>query len=165
VFYTDQNATGAGLLRLLAEVGTGSLSPQRLALNSEEGAAAGAGDHGDFEYRADLHASYDFLLSGDSAVTKQDGLGGGLMVRGLVNPLRTWSFGLLRRLRQDDPPNELESSDNVNRDINRVRLQLDVPAVRSVDQRLAPLREHARPVRIGQPAVREPLPAHVRLCA
>src|ERR1700733_1085297 len=71
VFYTENNPEGAGLLRLLAQIGTGSLSPARLAPTGDEGDQ----DLGSFQYRADVRASYDIMLSSDQDVTRTDGLG------------------------------------------------------------------------------------------
>jgi len=123
VFFTDANAVGAGLLRLFAEVGAGSLSPQRMQLNAEDSPASPP-NRGDFEYRADVHLSYDFMLSGNDRVTQQNGLGGGGLFRGIANPGRTWQFGFYEDFNRMIRPTNFESSKNIDRDINRLRLQL-----------------------------------------
>ena len=73
VYYVPNNPTGAGLLRLLAQIGTGSLTGARL---SPEGDPTSEGaDRGSFQYRADVRASYDLLLSGTDVVPGTGGLG------------------------------------------------------------------------------------------
>ena len=97
VFYEETNANPAGLLRLLAQVGAGSLGKPRLSTpgavdenpltaNENDAREGVITNEGAFQYRADLRLSYDFLLSGNDRVTAQGGLGVGAMFRGLVNP-------------------------------------------------------------------------------
>src|SRR5450432_437380 len=51
VFYQDTNTASGGVLRLLAQIGTGSLSDPRLGAGGEEG---GDADKGSLQYRADV---------------------------------------------------------------------------------------------------------------
>src|SRR5262245_45419143 len=77
VFYQNTSPVTAGLLRILAEVGTGSLPNQRLNIRGtgdDQDAATPqtytATDTGDFQYSANLYASWDQYLSGNDRVMK-----------------------------------------------------------------------------------------------
>lgn len=132
VFYEDQAPNPAGLLRLLAQMGSGSLPLARLTspgmLSYDQ---AGSGDEqtsgqsaGDFQYRADLRLSYDLLLSTNNRTTEAGGLGAGGTVRGLVNPLRTWSFGFAEEVRRLIRSANFETDADTNRIINDIKLRL-----------------------------------------
>lgn len=132
VFYEDgsENPTGAGLLRLLAQMGSGSLplarltSPTLLELDQAGDEQTSVASAGDFQYRADLRLSYDLLLSGDNDVTANGGLGVGGTMRGLVNPLRTWSFGFAEEVRRLIRSANFETRSDTNRIINDIKLRL-----------------------------------------
>ena len=123
VFYQQTNTTGAGLLRLLAQIGTSSLSTQRLS--NGEGSTA---DLGAFQYRADVRASYDFMIAGTGAgsesVSGTGGLGLGASLHGLVNPMGRWSVGIdedfLRLIRAAN----FETDANTDRDVNTFGLKV-----------------------------------------
>jgi len=123
VFYnaSNENPTGAAILRLVAQIGTGSLSPQRMAPTTPEDIEQ-TQDQGMITFRADLRASYDFYLSGNEAVTSQDGLGLGAVFRGQVLPLHTWSLLYLEDFERLIRPTNFESNQQLNRDINHVQL-------------------------------------------
>lgn len=132
VFYddADENPNGAGILRLIAQAGAGSLSPQRLAIESEGTTPA---SQGTFQYRADLRLTYDLLLSGNDNVQEQGGLGVGALFRGHVYPDRTWSFLYLENFQRLIRATNFESTSRTNRDINRLQLGLQfAPRGRSV---------------------------------
>ena len=120
VFYTDTNPQGAALLRLLAQIGTGSLGPARLASNGGDAEE----DLGSFQYRADLRASYDLMLSGNESVAGTDGLGAGASLHGLVNPMGHWSFGVDEDYTRLIRAANFETDANTNRDINSLALNL-----------------------------------------
>ena len=122
VFYTSNAPTGAGILRLIAQIGAGSLSPQRLASTDPD--ADNRGDVGMLQYRADLRATYDIYLSGKDSVGSQDGLGIGALFRGIVNPKHTWSFLYLEDFQRLIRATNFESSAQTNRDINHLQLGL-----------------------------------------
>lgn len=127
VFYnaSNENPAGAAILRLVAQIGTGSLSAQRLAPTSPEDLSEPQNQNpGSFTYRADLRASYDFYLSGNDAVTSQDGLGLGAVLRGVVLPQRTWSLLYLEDFERLIRPTNFESNQQLNRDVNHVQLGL-----------------------------------------
>jgi hypothetical protein len=130
VFYEDQNPTAAGVLRLLVEIGTGSLPAERTTVGSTDdknGTAETAANvsKGDFAYNANLYLTYDQYLSGDSDVTNQGGLGIGFLARGTVNPQRTFRFGFLEDFNRVIRSVDFETqSDNANRDLNQLVLQL-----------------------------------------
>ncbi len=130
VFYEDADPNPAGLLRLLAQVGAGSLPLSRLTspglletnqFGDEQPAVPAAGD---FQYRADVRLSYDLLLSTNDRTTGGGGLGAGATLRGLVNPLRTWSFGFAEELRRLHRTANFETDADTNRIINDVKLRL-----------------------------------------
>lgn len=125
VFYDDQAPIGAGLLRVLGEVGIGSLTPDRMSENAPEpvlGTPPPTG--GMFQGRADLYASWDQYLSGNEKVTDQGGLAGGLVLRGLVNGGHPVTFDIFDHFQRAIRPTNFESSDNTNRDINSIMLRL-----------------------------------------
>ena len=138
VFYTQSSPVTAGLLRIIAEVGTSSLSNQRLdsrtATDEQDPAAAlTATDTGNFQYSADLYASWDQYLSTNSDVTAQGGLGGGLLLRGVVNRQRAVQFGFQEHFSRVIRATNFESNADVNRDVNDLSLRLNyLPRGRSL---------------------------------
>ncbi len=130
VFHEDTNPNPAGLLRLLAQVGSGSLplsrltSPSLLELDQAGDEQVSVENAGDFQYRADLRLSYDLLLSTNSRTTDAGGLGVGGTFRGLVNPLRTWSFGFADEVRRLIRTANFETDADTNRIINDLKLRL-----------------------------------------
>lgn len=122
---SDEAPVTAGILRLIGQIGTGSLPPQRLTPAGEGDALPeGQQNVGSFQYRADLRLSYDFYLSGQDTVTEQNGLGVVGTFRGVVNPRSTWSFYFLENFQRLIRATNFESSDQTNRDINRLQLGL-----------------------------------------
>lgn len=121
VFYEDTGIRNAGLLRLLAQIGTGSMSNLRL-----EPASDGDGGRAQpsFEYRAALRASYDFVLSSDNTVSDTGGLGLGLTLRGAANPAGPWTFGFENDFVRLIRAANFETDANTNRDINELGLKL-----------------------------------------
>jgi hypothetical protein len=135
VFYQNTDVVTAGLLRLLIEVGTGSLPVQRLNPGSAdqgtlEGPPAPVGptpalDAGDFQWSANAYLSWDQYLSTNDNVNAQGGLGGGLVLRGLVNPQRPLQFAVQEVFSRLIRPVNFESQADANRDINNVSLRLN----------------------------------------
>ena len=122
VFYTQTNPTGAGILRLLAQIGTASLSQQRLnAANAEDQTG---GDRGSLQYRADLRLAYDFLLTGDHNISSTGGLTAGMSIHGLTNPMGSVSFGFDEDFNRLIRAANYETDADTNRDINSLRLSL-----------------------------------------
>jgi hypothetical protein len=132
VFYEDTDPNPAGVLRLLAQMGSGSLPLSRLISPSMiDQDQTGSGDErgavnsaGDFQYRADLRLSYDLLLSTNNRTTEAGGLGAGGTLRGLVNPLRTWSFGFDEEVRRLIRAANFETNADTNRIINELKLRV-----------------------------------------
>jgi hypothetical protein len=125
VFYDETNETGSGVLRLIAQIGTASLGTARLHPSAmSEGADSSARNTGNFEYRANLRASYDLMLSSNDTVTETGGLGLGATFRGMVNPMGRFAFGFdedfVRLIRAAN----FETDANTNRNINKLRLVL-----------------------------------------
>jgi hypothetical protein len=140
VFYQDTGGVTAGLLRLLIEVGTGSLTNQRLGLRSasETGDPTGTPpqgyvDAGDFQYSANAYLAWDQYLSTNNEVTSQGGLGGGLILRGIVNPQRALQFAFQDSFSRVIRATNFESPGSTNRDVNTLDLRLNVaPTGRSL---------------------------------
>jgi hypothetical protein len=133
VFYTNTGTVAAGLLRLLIEIGTGSLPNQRLM--SQSGAndpnatsaptlIAGADERGDFQFSANLYAAWDQYLSTNDNVNAQGGLGGGLLLRGVVNPQQPLQFAFGESFSRQIRATNFESNIDTNRDINSLGLRL-----------------------------------------
>ena len=137
VFYDSQNPTGAGLLRLIVEAGTSSLSAQRLAVSPGEGTTNQTGpnlDKGAFQFDANAYVTYDQYLSGNNDVQSQGGTGGGLLLRGVVNPSRPVSFSALDLYNRVIRPTNFESNADTNRDVNTLTLRLNyIPPGRALD--------------------------------
>jgi len=121
VFYTDTNPQGAGLLRLLAQVGAGSLTADRLLPASPDDTTP---IEPSFDYRASLRASYDMLVLGNDTIASTGGLGLGAQFRGLINPAGRWSFGFNEDFTRIIRAANFETDANTNRDINGFGLNL-----------------------------------------
>ena len=139
VFYQNTGGVTAGLLRILLEIGTGSLSNQRLGLRpatDEQDSSPPSGiytDSGDFQYSANLYLSYDQYLSTNSDVTAQGGLGGGLLLRGIVNPQRPLQFSFQENFSRLVRAPNFEAPVDTDRDINTLGLRLSyLPTGRSI---------------------------------
>ena len=131
VFFEENSPRAAGIMRLVAQIGTASLSQQRLT-PANEGAATEQ-NVGSLQYRAELRASYDFYLSGSDTLSAQNGLGLGALFRGTVLPQNTWSFLYLEQFERIIRATNFESTERTNRDINRLALGLQfAPRGRSV---------------------------------
>jgi len=124
VFYEEADARPAGILRLIAQIGTASLGGDRLHPSATIQSDDPQENLGSFEYRADLRLSYDFMLSDNDAATETGGLGIGASLHGMVNPTGRFSFGFhddfVRLIRAAN----FETDANTNRDINQLRLLL-----------------------------------------
>jgi hypothetical protein len=132
VFYQQSAPVTAGLLRILAEVGTGSLPSQRLdihATGSDQDPntpqTITSSNPGDFQYSANLYASWDQYLSTDNNVNAQGGLGGGLLLRGIVNPQRPLQFAFQEHFNRVIRATNFESRSDTNRDVNDLSLRLN----------------------------------------
>jgi hypothetical protein len=142
VFYQQDGPVTAGLLRIIAEVGTGSLRGQRLTIKSGElddattTQSAGtptAASTGDFAYSADLYASWDQYLSTNNNVNAQGGLGAGLLLRGIVNGQHPLQFSFQDYFNRVIRASNFESQVDTNRDVNTLDLRLNyVPYGRSL---------------------------------
>jgi hypothetical protein len=123
VFYEETNTNAAGVLRLMGQVGVGSLSGLRL-VPTEVDPKEESGPKGSFEYRAELRLAYDFLLSGNDAVQGTGGLGVGATLRGMTNPDGPWSFGFHDNFSRLIRATNFETDANTNRDINNLSLNV-----------------------------------------
>jgi hypothetical protein len=123
VFYEDADTHASGVLRLLAQVGAGSLSGLRL-VPAEGSGSEGETQKGSFEYRAELRLAYDLMLSGNDAVQGSGGLGVGATIRGMTNPMGTWSFGFNENFVRLIRAANFETDANTNRDLNTLSLNL-----------------------------------------
>jgi hypothetical protein len=145
VFYTNNAPISAGLLRVLAEIGAGSLPNQRLLERSTsqgidpndalQSATYGGNPTaaGDFQYSFNLYAAYDQYLSGNDAVTSQGGLSGGVLFRGIVNPERPLQLAFQEHFEREIRATNFESNDDLNRDVNNLDLRINLfPTGRSL---------------------------------
>jgi hypothetical protein len=124
------------------EVGTSSLPTQRLTIRDH---APGAQDRaapqaptsattGDFRYSADLYATWDQYLSTNDNVTAQGGLGGGLLLRGIVNPDHPLQFSFQENFNRVIRATNFETRSDTNRDVNTLGLRLNyMPYGRSLN--------------------------------
>lgn len=119
VFYQENSPVNAGVLRLLAQIGAGSLGNSRLSPTADD-----PEDKGSFQYRADLRASYDFLFSTNDNAEKTGGLGIGASFHALANPNGPFTFGIDEDFARLIRATNYETDANVNRDINTLGLKL-----------------------------------------
>lgn len=133
VFREDDGGATSGILRLIGELGIGSLSPQRLemaqgplaARTGEEGEGAGtAASKGKLEFRADLSLTYDEYLTTNETVRKQRDLAVAAGLRAIAFPMDTWSIAFDDQFTRETRPTNFESRSGVDRDVNSLRLQL-----------------------------------------
>ena len=124
VFYEDTDTNAAGVLRLMAQVGAGSLSGLRLVPAEVPTSEEESQRKGSFEYRAELRLAYDFLLSSNDAVWGAGGLGVGATFRGMTNPDGKLSFGFNESFTRLIRAANFETDANTNRDINTLSLNL-----------------------------------------
>jgi hypothetical protein len=122
VFYTSDNPTAAAVLRLLFQMGTGSLSPQRLTPADSEGDQTA--HEGMLSYRANVRLSYDAMLGGGSAADDTGGLGAGATLKAAVNPEGRWTFGFDEEYQRLIRAANFETNVDTDRDINTVSLNL-----------------------------------------
>lgn len=135
VFYEQQAPQGAGVLRLMAQIGAASLGQERL-----NPASGGLGDenhhdtdNGDLQYEADLRVAYDQMLSSNETVRSTGGLGLGAVFRGMVKPMGTVSLGFSENYVRLIRASNFETSTDATRDVNTLGLQLLIhPPGRSV---------------------------------
>jgi hypothetical protein len=128
VFYENFNQQPSGVLRLLGEVGVASLSGSRLNPNSgglgeEEHDQTGL-DKGSLQYLANVRLAYDQMLSGTDVVQNTGGLGAGVTVRAMANPMGKVSLGVYEDFLRSIRAANFETSTNDNRDINNLTLSL-----------------------------------------
>lgn len=123
VFFRSEEVITSGLLRVSGAVAIGSLPPERLqrAVDPEE---ASQQSYGDLAFRADINAKYEEYLSGDEQVRSQRGVSLGAMLHGLVHPMQTWQFAFGDDFSRTTRPLNFESNESVDRDINRLQLEL-----------------------------------------
>lgn len=133
VFREDDGGATSGILRIIGEIGVGTLSPQRLELargplaarNGEEDVQENTtASKGTFEYRADLSVAYDEYLTTNDNVRKQRDLAISAGLRAMVFPMGTWSLAFDDQFTRQTRPTNFESRSGIDRDINNLRLQL-----------------------------------------
>jgi hypothetical protein len=145
MFYTHDNPVDAGLLRFIVEAGAGSLSPQRrqpIATSLENEAAeheepSDTSAQGEFQYSANLYATWDQYLSDNDRVTAQGGLGLGTYVRALVHPNHPLSLLGLETFDRVLRAANFETAQDTDRDINQLQLVAKfAPSERTLDAML-----------------------------
>lgn len=123
VFYTHDNVVDAALIRVLAQIGTGTLNQPRLAPSPGDQASAGS-DDGALRYRADLRLAYDAMLSGSDTISSTGGLSIGGSAHGMANPLGPFSFQFDEDFQRLIRAANFESTVDTDRDVNALRLAL-----------------------------------------
>jgi hypothetical protein len=124
VFYEEASEQGAGILRLLAQIGVSTLGAGRLNPTSTIEADDPQQNLGALEYRASLRASYDFMLTDNGAASDTGGLGLGASIHGMVNPSGRLAFGFDDDFERLIRAANFETDANTNRDINTFRALL-----------------------------------------
>jgi hypothetical protein len=122
VFYQDVNERAVGVLRLLAQVGTSSLSKERL--QSPGGGDSEQQNDGNFSYKANLRASYDLMLTSNDTAQETGGLGLGAQFKGVANQNGRVAFGFDENFVRLIRAANFETDANTNRDINTLSLKL-----------------------------------------
>lgn len=133
VFREEDGGATSGILRLIGEIGVGSLSPQRLELaqgplaartGAEEEPPPAPPNSGQLEFRADLSLTYDEYLTTNRNVRTQRDLAVAAGVRALVFPMGTWAFAVDDQFTRETRPTNFESRSGTDRDVNHLRLQV-----------------------------------------
>ncbi len=122
VFYESNNTNLVGLLKIIGELALGSLPAERMQASSEQDDELR--NFGDLAFRAWIHTEYNEYLSSNDNVQAQRDLGLQLSAQGIVFPKRTLQFAFSDDFRREIRPVNFESSEDVDRDINRIGLQL-----------------------------------------
>ena len=139
VFYTNTTncpATGqcvhaAGILRALIQFGVGSLNATRLTPDDQrledpwsEQPRVAVPNPGELQYRADVRAAYDQMLSPDGTVSDTGGFSFGATLRGAVHPYGPVSLFAVDDFERMIRAANFETSVDTNRDINNLWLRL-----------------------------------------
>jgi opacity protein-like surface antigen len=121
----------AGFLRVLAQIGVGSLTEARLTpseLGPEdpvtEQPKTSVSNPGSFLYRFDVRTAYDALLSEDSTVSSTGGLSLGATLRAVVHAVGPVSLWVLDDFERQLRAANFETDANTNRDINDLSLRV-----------------------------------------
>lgn len=122
VFFEDTDPETAGLLRIIGELALGSLPPERMQASEEE--EDDLKNYGDLAFRAELSAQYEEYLSSNDKIQAQRDLQLAALARGIVNPRNALQFAFSDEFRRVARPVNFESSGNVDRDINRLVLEV-----------------------------------------
>jgi hypothetical protein len=131
VFYEESGGNiepnTAGLLRILAELSTGSLPTERTAITNRDATDPGeqALEAGKLQYLASAYLSWDQYLSTNDAVQDQGGLGGGVLFKGIANPRKPISFAFFEHFSRQIRAANFETADDTNRDVNQLALRLN----------------------------------------
>ncbi|HTR55124.1 MAG TPA: hypothetical protein VMJ10_30770 [Kofleriaceae bacterium] len=118
VFYTNDNPVGSALLRVIVAMGVGSMAPQRLEPTSSGEASSAAMEQGPIQFNANAYATWDQYISDNSAANAQGGLGGGVLLRALINPQKPFTVWLLNDFNRVLRATNFESNHDTNQDIN-----------------------------------------------
>jgi hypothetical protein len=134
VFREDDGGVSSGILRLIGEIGVGSLSPQRLEMaqgplsarngSEEDSLTETSPSKGDVEFRADLSLTYDEYLTTNANVRTQRDLAVAAGIRAIFFPVGTWAIAVDDHFTRETRPTNFESRSGTDRDINTARIQL-----------------------------------------
>lgn len=121
VFYTSSNPVGAGLIRGLLELSAGSPTGERI---QPADSSSDAAVEPSLLYRVSLRGAWDEYLSGNATVRGTSGLSAGGTVHLVAAPSGPWTFGVDEDFQRYIRATNFESSENTNRDINSIGLNL-----------------------------------------
>ncbi len=99
-----------------------------------------------FQYRLNAGLAYDQMLSSNNAIEQTGGLSAMLLLRGVVNPMGTFSLSFLENFTRFIRASNFETTNNLNQDLNSLTLTLGVQAARELAQRLSLLHQQHRRV-------------------
>ncbi len=122
VFYDDANRKTSGLLQIIAELAVGSLPPDRMQDSQQQDAELAK--YGDLAFRAFLQGTYFEYLSSNDNIQAQRNFATAIVAQGIVYPKRTTQFAFNEEFRRETRPVNFESEADINRDINRIGLQV-----------------------------------------
>lgn len=141
VFYSEAEPIFAGVLRVIGEFKVGSLAGQRmqrgpvLVEDDQDGLVASPGEESvpRFAYHVSARVAYQEYLSGNEDVRAQRDVRGSVSAQAVLNPRGTWALIGDNQFLRDVRPTNFESSQDVDRNINWFKLQLNFqPAGRNL---------------------------------
>lgn len=127
VFYEDVDPISSGILRIIADLSIASLPPQRMGQSDGDDEDGGnPGTPPKIEFRAGARFTYNEYLTSNEAAKAQRDVGIGAHARAVFFPAGRISFGIEDKFVRDTRPLNDEGTGNLNRDINHLKLWLQM---------------------------------------